>query len=236
MKHALLALAAVLLIYPGSKAQGELPLTGEELNYTVNWPSGLNLGEAQLKASRAVGATGEPGRWDWRLRLDAAIPGFIVADQFRSAATDEFCSQEFEKETAHGKRTGKEKVTFNQAEGSARRETLDGGGVSQLQITPCAKDALAFLYYLLQELAQGRLPAAQNAIFGGEYLLRLQHAGREQITIAGQQFTADRITAAAKGTASETTMEIYFAQDEARRPLLIRFPTPLGTFSLELVP
>ena len=35
------------------------PFTNETLNYTVNWPSGLSLGEAHMTATRAKTADGK---------------------------------------------------------------------------------------------------------------------------------------------------------------------------------
>jgi hypothetical protein len=236
MMRTLLALTAALLLCSASLAQTELPPNGEVLTYNVNWPSGLSLGEAQMRADRVPGSGGAPGRWDLRLSLDAAIPGFSVSDRYRSAASTELCSQEFEKEITRGKKTAKERVTFDAAAGSARRETLAGGGISVFRVPSCAKDALAFVYFLRRELSQGRLPAAQTIIFGGEYQLRLEYGGRQRITIGDQQLDADRVTAAVKGKASDTSVEIFIAQDRSRRPLLIRVPLALGAFSMELVP
>jgi hypothetical protein len=46
---------------------------------------------------------------------------------------------------------------------------------------------------------------------------------------------ADRFSARVKGPASEHSIEIYFARDPARTPVLVRVPFPLGIFSMELV-
>jgi len=224
--------ACLVLAAAGAAAQPGVPPAGEALSYEVNWPSGLSLGEAHFKAAPAEGAS---GGWDFSISIDAAIPGFSVSDRFRSRTTEAFCSLEFEKNTSHGKRLTHERVTFEPAAGTARRETIKGGS-SELALAPCAKDALAFLYYLRRELAQGRLPAAQTVVFGGEYRLRLEHAGRQTIRVGGREFAADRLLVAASGKASETSIEIFLAQDAARRPLLVRVPLALGTFSLELVP
>jgi len=235
MKHALVALALFVSLCPRASAQAAGPMTEETLTYNVNWPSGLSLGEAQLKAARAAGPQGAGEGWDLQLSLDAAIPGFTVTDRYRSSATTELCSIEFDKKIAHGKKTASEQTKFDQEAGSATRET-SGGGSSQLRTTPCARDALAFLYYLRRELSQGRLPPPQTVYFGGPYQLRLEFSGRQRLTVGDQQVEADRITASLKGAASETTFEMFFAQDRARRPLLIRVPMPLGTFSMELAP
>jgi hypothetical protein len=224
--------ACLVLAAAGAAAQPGIPPSGEVLTYEVNWPSGLSLGEAQFKAGPAAGAA---GGWDFSLSIDAAIPGFSVSDRFRSRATEALCSIEFEKNTAHGKRLTHERVTFDPAAGTARRETIKGGQ-SELALAPCAKDALAFLYCLRRELAQGRLPGAQTVIFGGEYRLRLEHGGRQQVRAGGREFAADRILVTASGQASETSIEVFLAQDAVRRPLLVRVPLALGAFSLELVP
>lgn len=232
MRRETLLYACLLLAAAPGAAQTGVPPAGEALTYEVNWPSGLSLGEARFQAAPAGGAA---GGWDFSASLEAAIPGFTVSDRFRSHASAEFCSLEFEKHTSHGKRVADERVTFDPASGAAKRETIKGGS-SELAVGPCAKDALAFLYFLRRELAQGRLPGGQTVVFGGEYRLRLEHAGRQPVRAGGREFAADRILVVAAGKASETSIEIFFAQDAARRPLLVRVPLALGTFSLELVP
>ncbi len=234
MMRALLLPVCLLLAAAAPAAQSGTPSAGETLTYDVNWPSGLSLGEAQIKAVPASGA-GPGAGWDLSMSIDAAIPGFSVADRFRSSVGPDFCSLEFDKQISHGKRATHERVTFDPATGSAKRETIKGGH-SQLSLPPCAKDALAFLHFLRRELAEGRLPASQTVVFGAEYKLRLEHAGRLRVKAGGGEFETDRIKVAATGPASETSIEIYFAQDKTRRPLLIRVPLALGSFSMELVP
>ena len=41
------------------------------------------------------------------------MPGFAVADRYRSLANAELCSQEFEKNSVHGKRKTREKTVFD---------------------------------------------------------------------------------------------------------------------------
>ena len=45
----------------------------------------------------------------------------------------------------------------------------------------------------------------------------------------------DRILLDLTGPASQRSFEVFFGQDSARTPLLIRIPFELGTFSLKLV-
>jgi hypothetical protein len=232
------ALAAVLLLYIPALPQGNGAPVEEKLSYTVNWPSGLSLGEALVQASKAAPRESEGERWELRFSLDAAIPGFSVADRFRSTATKDLCSVEFERETAHGSRAGRELTTFDLSSGTATRQTLTpaGGGKSQLSIPACPRDALAFVYFVRRELAQGRLPQTQTLFFGGAYQVRLEFGGRRQLQVGGEQVDADRITASVKGASSETSFEMFFAQDRTRRPVLVRVPLPLGAFTMELNP
>ncbi len=211
------------------------PILDETLNYAVNWPSGLSLGEAQSRAARLPAVDGQPERWEFRFSIEAAIPGFQVAERYRSVATAELCGLELEKNSIRGKRKAIETTTFDARRGVLTRATSGGGGKSEVPIAACAKDGVTFLYHLRQQLRQGRIPSAQKVYLGAGYDLRFQYAGVQTLAIAGERIEADRLLATFKGPASEMTFEIFVARDEARTPVLIRAPLALGTFSLELV-
>ena len=238
MRLSLLALAALLLFQLPAFTQIAPGADKETLTYTVSWPSGLSLGEAQLQATRQSPQEGSPERWELRFTLEAAIPGFSVADRLRSTATPELCSLEFERDTTHGPRSGKELTTFDPAGATASRRTLvpAGGGKSELSTPPCARDAVSFLYFVRRELAQGRLPQSQTIFFGGPYQIQLEFAGRQKLRVGEEQVEADRFTATVKGPASGISFEIFFAQDRSRRPVLVRVPLALGAFTMELNP
>ncbi len=238
MKHLFPVLSAVLLLHAPAFTQGKGAFAEETLSYTVNWPSGLGLGEATLQAAKAAPREGAGERWELRFTLDAAIPGFTVVDRLRSVVTQDLCSTEFERDTAHGSRSGKELTTFDLSSGTATRQTLTpaGGGKSQFSIPACPKDALAFLYFVRRELAQGRLPQTQTMFFGSAYQVHLEFGGRRQLRVGEEPVETDRITASLKGPSSETSFEMFFAQDKTRRPVLVRVSLPLGAFTLELNP
>jgi hypothetical protein len=236
MKYLPSALAALLIGGLGLSAgqpqrQPEAPFSDESLTYSVSWPKGLNLGQAQLNSTRSG------GRWRFALSLDAAVPGFIVSDSYQSLAAADFCSVEFVKTYKHGKRNAGEKETFNPQKGTATRQTLGkGAGKSEIAAPGCSKDALTFLYYLRRELAQGRIPASQTIYFGAPYQLKLEQGGKEKVRVNGRPIDAERLRASLKGPASETKFELFFARDAVRTPVMIRVPFTVGTFSLELVP
>lgn len=204
------------------------PYTNEDLTYTVNWPSGLSLGEGRISARRAGQG------WEFDLTLHASVPGYSVSDHYRSASGAALCSAEFHKEYAHGSRKARETVTFDSRRGTARRVTA-GGGSSEMPAPACARDALAFLFFARRELGQGRVPPADTIFFGGPYSIRLEYTGAQTIPVHEKRVETDRLLATVKGKGGSSAFELFFARDPARTPLLIRMPFALGTFSMELV-
>jgi hypothetical protein len=168
-----------------SQAAPAVP-SNEQLSYAINWPTGLSLGEASLSTSRRKTDDGE--RIETQFKLDAAVPGFAVLDQFRSVSDGNLCSLEFEKKYSHGKRKTEEKTTFDQQKNTAVRETT-GGGKTDLTTTACAKDALAFVQFVRRELSQGRVPPHQNVYFGATYRVSLQFTGTQNITVSERRWT-----------------------------------------------
>jgi len=211
--------------------QEGFPFTDESLHYSMNWPSGLSLGDAAMAAHHSAAG------WNFEVTLSAGVPGFAMADKFTSVTDTGICSQEFGRELSHaGKRTS-EKTTFDQKAGTARRVTLfpEGGGTSAYDILSCARDAIAFTYYARVELGQGRVPPAQQILFGPPYMVRMDYAGAQNITVDQKTAVADRLTVFVKGPKSDFNFEIFFARDPARTPLRIVIPAAMGTFALELV-
>jgi hypothetical protein len=206
----------------------------EQLRYSINWPSGLSLGEAQLRAARLKPTADVPERRHLEFDIDASVPGFAVSDRYRSDTSLDFCSAEFQRKAAHGRKKTDEKTTFDQQHGTATRETT-GGGKTDLPAPQCAKDALAFLYYVRRELSQGRIPPPQSVFFGAPYEIRLEFMGTQPIRLGDTQVEADRVTGSVKGTASEISFEVFLLKDASRTPALVRVPLALGTFSMELV-
>jgi hypothetical protein len=208
--------------------------SAETLHYSINWQSGLNLGEATLGANKSDASGAES--WNFELMLDAAVPGFTIRDDYKSNADAKFCSTVLEKTVTRGTRKSTEKVTFDQARKSVKRET-SGGGRSEAQAAgDCAHDALAFLQFARQELAQGRLAANQAVYLGPKYDLQLTYTGTETIRSDNKPVDTDKVRVSVHGPKADTTFEIYFARDDVRTPLLAKLPLALGTFTVELLP
>jgi|HubBroStandDraft_1064217.scaffolds.fasta_scaffold47742_2 hypothetical protein len=205
----------------------------EQLRYSINWPSGLSLGEAELDATSSKASADAQEQLHLKFNVDAGVPGFSVVDRYTSAASADFCSAEFQRTAVHGAKKTDEKTTFDASNGTATRETI-GGGKSDISTSQCAKDALAYLYYARHELSQGRIPPTQNVLMGSSYEVRLEYAGTQSIRLADKQVDADRVTATIKGPASSINVEVFFLKDRTRTPALVRVPLALGTFSMEL--
>ncbi len=93
-----------------------------------------------------------------------------------------FCSAEFEKTTSHGSKKVDDKETFDSQTGTVTRGS--GSGQAEMSANPCGKDALTFLYFVRQELSQGRIPPpSRPCIFGAPYEIRLDSAGTESVKI-----------------------------------------------------
>jgi hypothetical protein len=201
----------------------------ESLHYTINWPSGLSLGEATIDTAHA-----KDGNWDVSLDIDASIPGFAVRDHYHAQSNSDLCSSTFDKKFVHGNHKNEEHTTFDQSSHTATRQTV-GGGKSDISLSDCGRDALTFLQFARNELAQGRLVPQQAVVFGAAYDVRLEFTGTQNIRVGEQKAEADRIVATLRGPSSDLTVEVFFSHDKAHVPLLAKIPMSLGTFSVELV-
>jgi Protein of unknown function (DUF3108) len=208
---------------------GILPLTAETLRYSISWPSGLNLGDAEISSS-----AGENG-WNFQATIDASLPGYPLKDRYSASATTAFCSNSLTKEFQHGSHKTKETETFDQEKQTVARETR-GGGKNDLSVGPCARDALTFLSFVRHELAQGRMAPPQQVVFGALYQVRMEFMGTQSIKVGEHKVEADRMQVTFKGPASDFSFELFFSKDPARTPVLARLPLPLGAFTVELIP
>jgi hypothetical protein len=222
-------LLAVCLSAPAASATETVPFaSGETLVYEITWPSGLSLGEVEFQAN------GVTGGWEFRARINATLPNFEVRDEYRARTDGELCSLELEKSFVHGSTLGQETVEFDQANRRAHRKTKNGGD-SEFDVPPCARDGLTFLYLLRAEIGRGRIPPPDDVNFGAQYQVSMTYAETLDLPVAGESVKSDRILIDLTGPASQRSFEVFFTQDSARTPVLIRIPFELGTFSLKLV-
>jgi hypothetical protein len=226
VRTAVLLLAGAGFLRASPPADG-FPHADEWLLYTVNWPSGLSLGDASLQARR------NGDRWSFEFTLDAAVPGFAVKDRYRSTASAGFCSLEFASETSHGAFATREKTTFDYRKGVALRVPARGRR-TRLPTGACARDALNFVFYARRELAHGRLPRRQPVILDAPYHVQFEYAGVRSIAVNEIPREADCVLVSSRGAGGALDFEVFFARDAGRTPLVVRVPLALGFLSLEL--
>ncbi len=226
--------ASVLSACGPAWAQNGFPWQNESLHYTMNWQSGLSIGEANLAARK-----GDSG-WEFDANVNAGVPGFAVADKIHSSATQTLCSTTLDRDFNHGGKKTRERTTFDQKAGTAERTTLfpDGGtvpGKSSFEIPSCGRDALTFLYYARVELGQGRMVAQQKVFFGSAYDVKMEYTGAQDLLIAKKATVTDHMVVTVRGPKSDFHFEVFYARDAARTPLQIKLPLSMGTFTLDLV-
>jgi hypothetical protein len=227
-----LALACAPLVFAADQLTG-FPFQNETLRYRVNWPGGGSLGDVTLSAQKT-----ESGGWNFGMSANAGIPVVPIADKYNStAAGGDLCSSTLQRDISHGSKKVTEKTEFDQKANRAQRTTLfpDGGGTSEFSLPTCARDALTYQYLARREMGQGRMPPAGKVFFGSGYDVRMVYTGAQDIPVAGKPVVSDHVNVSVKGPASEFTLEIFYARDAARTPLLIKIPVTVGTVSLELV-
>lgn len=225
--------ATILAVSPGRSTAPTVipPSGGEQFHYSINWPTGLSLGEAQLSGSRGQ-SSGTAEKLTFQFHLDAAVPGFQVTDTYHSVASPAYCSAEFDKTFQHGLKHVDEKETFT-SDGNAKRETK-GGGSTEFETRMCPKDALTYLAYLRDELSHGRLPQEEVVYYGAPYRLRIEFKDTEQIDLGGKKIDADRLQATIRGDSAGLAFEMFFLKDTGRTLAMVRVPLAMGTFSMVL--
>jgi hypothetical protein len=226
------AILASLCLASAATAQTGFPFQNESLHYTINYASGLSLGDANFSAHKT--STG----WDFTISIDASVTGFSIKDKYTASMAGGYCSTEFERDTIHGSKSAREKTTFDAEKQTARRQTEfpNDGGYSDISTGPCGRDAITFLYFARKELGQGRVPPPQVVYFGSAYTVQQSYTGAQNITLADKKpEVTDHLVYTVKGPKSEFSVEIYYARDAARTPLLVKIPLAVGTLSMELV-
>ena len=213
--------------------------SGEVLHYSIGWPSGLSLGEATLRSDHVAQGSAGAGGWEFDLNIDASVPGFAIRDQYHSTANPDMCSLRLDRKTSRGARKNEERVTFDPSNTKATREAVRDdktGGKSEVSVPSCARDALTLLQFVRKELAAGRQPPQQPAILGAAYNVRLEYLGTLPVRLGDKELDADRFRTSIKGPGSDWTVELYFARDPVRTPVMIKIPLSLATFTVELIP
>jgi hypothetical protein len=228
----LITFTAAFCLAGAAAAQTGFPFQDESLHYIINYTSGLSLGDATLSAHKTT-----TGGWEFSVNVDAAVTGFRIKDRYTSSMSVGYCTTELKREFLHGSKNTREKTTFDQEKLTAHRVTEfpNDGGVSDVKTSACARDAIAFLYFARKELGQGRVAPPEYVYFGSAYLVKQNYTGAQTITLGDKKETTDHLVFSVKGPKAEFTVEVNYARDAARTPLLIKIPQAAGNLTMELV-
>jgi hypothetical protein len=224
------ALLSLSPVVSGATAPSVFP--DESLDYSVNWPSGLSLGEVHWKAHNA--GTAQSPSWEFSAEIDAHIPGYGIVDTYRSSAGGSYCTDKVSRDIQHGSKTSSETETVDSKQLTVTRTTSNGGGQSTFTVPDCVKDALSYLFFVRHELASGRVPPTQTVLLGAPYEVKLTSLGASTIKSGERSIETDRMGCSIQGPTAKVDGEIFFARDAVRTPLLIKIPLPMGAFSVEL--
>jgi hypothetical protein len=230
--HLRLSCALLVAAALGQAGTASTPIADESLDYSINWPSGLSLGEAHWKAHNSGTATAPV--WDFGFELDAHIPAYGLTDSYQATASAAYCTAKLVKEQQHGARKTSETETVDEKTLTATRTPSTGEGVSTLTVPDCVKDALSFLFFTRRELLSGRIPAPQTILFGGLYEVKMTPLGQDKIRAGDRTYDTDKYGCHVQGPASSVDLELYFARDAVRTPVRARIPLAMGAFSVDL--
>jgi hypothetical protein len=65
--------------------------------------------------------------------------------------------------------------------------------------------------------------------------VQMRYTGEMTVRLEEQSAVTDHVVLSVKGPQSSFSVEVFFARDAARTPLVIKVPLKLGTLSVELV-
>ena len=214
-----------MILAAAASAQQGFPFTSESLKYTIDYTSGLSLGEANFNAPQALPLPG----WEFDASVNAAVPGFSILDNLRASATNDLCSTQFMRDLSNGRKKAREKTTFDEKTGKGHRITTlpSDGGETTFTIPSCARDALTFVYYGVG-IGTGKSAAHAGSLFRRDLYGEDGICGRAEPHVEGEIVRPDQLVISVKGPKSDFSFEVFYARDAARTPLQIRIPRRRG--------
>ena len=180
-----------------SGTPGSVPaFENEQLRYSINWPSGLSLGEAQLGASRQKTETDAVGRLHFTVRpgcRSSRLSRFGPLSARKRPVNSARSS--FRRTATHGPKKTDEKETFDPA--GRHRNPRDHRRRKVGAEDACLWPRMRWPSFTscASELSQGRMPPTQTVFFGAAYEVRLDFAGTQSIKLGDKPVEADRVTA-----------------------------------------
>lgn len=223
----LLVASFMLLSMPGLLQAQNFPWPeGEKLLLEIFWPGGATMGEAVLDAKSVKDAV------FLSANVEVAMPQGTILYKFSSTATGELCSREFKRSVQRSGKSWEEMTSFDAETGKAR--VSRDGQTRELPAAKCARDPLTYLYYYRSQVAAGKKPSAETLFLAGPLPLRIAVKGKEQIKVSRIERQAERYEIIYPVAVGAGTVELWLDGSAQQKPLAVRLPLPLATFSAEL--
>ena len=169
------------------------------------------------------------------VQRDAAVPAFAVTESAKSKGTKDLCSTELIKDGTRGQRSIEREDQVRHGETHSHSQTGGGGGKSEIGSAPVQGTHRTFISMSGRSLLPDVSPPQQAVYYGSAYQTRLQYTGTQKMRSGDEFVDADRLTATIKSSSKEMTVDLFFARDAARTPLLVQIPVAVGKFSVEFV-
>ncbi len=211
--------------------------TGEKLDYRILWSTfSVNAAKAQLSVAERRPFYGQQA-WHFQAvahTVDTMRMLFDLDDQFDSyTGTANLESLQFE---MYLREQGKQ-------QDSVFRMSKDGDPAPPrgpvVRVPPGTRDAIGFVYGL-RAVDWQRTRDVQWPVFDGRKLYEASArlvSDSAEVSVPAGQYTASHIAVRIyeRGRElSQTSFEVWLAQDAARTPVLIEFEVPFGTGRVEL--
>lgn len=220
---------------PASAQSADPPFVGETLRYAMSWKIFAG-GFMTISVSDPIELEGKPA---FKIELSAIsndfISNFFVVRDSITSWIDRTTLQSlrYEKHSVEGKRVDDERIDFDLETRIATRENR------RIRFEPPVFDSLSAVYYLRTRPLQPGEPVEMEVVSGKHaYRLVADVLGRESVKTPAGTFLATKVHPKMKEEGllkSSGDLWIWFADDPARTPVVIRSKLNFGTLTARLV-
>jgi hypothetical protein len=218
--------------------------SAENLSYDIEWRL-IYAGSAQM---RLTPKPGDSRKWDSELRIESG--GMVsklyrLEDTYKVGMDAGFCTATTHLDAVEGKRHRETEVVYDHTRGKAsyvERDLIKNAVIksSEVEIPPCAIDAVAGLYKLrLDKLEPGQSTQVPMSDGKKTASVRVQAQGRETVKIKAGTFNTIRYEVFVfNGVlySRKADLFVWLTDDAHRLPVQLRarMSFPVGTITFEL--
>jgi hypothetical protein len=218
--------------------------SAENLSYDIEWRL-IYAGSARLSLKPQPG---DPSKWDSELQVESGglvSKLYMLKDTYDIGMDKGFCTTATHLDAIEGKRHRDIKVLYDHSRGKAssvERDLIKNAVIksSEVEIPPCAIDAIAGLYKLrMDRLEPGQSTQVPMSDGKKTALVRVEAQGREQVKIRTGTFNTIRYQVYLFNGVlypRKADFFVWLTDDAHRTPVQIRarMSFPVGSITFEL--